>query len=153
MDVDGVLNTGQMLYSDQGKMFKVFGPHDKDGIKIIQQMGISIDFISADRSGWNITCARLVKDWKISQNNVHLVTEEDRLLWIKSRFNLSEVAFIGDGLHDAPVLAAVAVGIAPASARREAIAAAKFVTESSAGNGAVLDACLIIKGLIENGKV
>ena len=32
LDVDGVLNTGEILYSSAGKMFKVFGPHDKDGI-------------------------------------------------------------------------------------------------------------------------
>lgn len=149
MDVDGVLNTGHMLYSKEGKVYKVFGPHDRDGIKIAQRLGLTIDFISADVNGWDITCARIINDWKISSANLHLVTEEERLSWIEKRFNLSEVAFIGDGLHDAPVLEKVALGIAPRSARREAIAAADYVTESDAGNGAVLDACLYIANFIK----
>lgn len=62
---------------------------------------------------------------------------------------MSKVAFVADGYHDAPILEQVALGIAPNSARREAKAVAKYVTESDAGNGAVLDACLIIKQEIE----
>jgi 3-deoxy-D-manno-octulosonate 8-phosphate phosphatase (KDO 8-P phosphatase) len=148
-DVDGVLNTGHFIYSENGKMYKVFGPHDKDGIKIAQALGLTIDFITADKTGFAITCARLINDWGVSENNVHLVSEGDRLEWIKDRFNLDEVAYIGDGFHDVPILEAVKLGIAPNSARREAKRAAKYVTECIAGSGAVLDACLIIKALIK----
>jgi len=144
MDVDGVLNTGHFFYSAEGKVMKVFGPHDKDGIKIAQKKGLTIDFITADVTGFPITCARLITDWKIDENNVHLVTEEDRLEWITKRFNLAEVAYIGDGIYDAPILRAVALGIAPASARKEAIVNSDYVTESDAGSGAVLDAVLYI---------
>lgn len=149
MDVDGVLNTGHFLYSDKGKMFKVFGPHDKDGIKIAQSLGLTVDFITADKNGWAITCARLIHDWKISADNVHLVTEEDRLTWIEGKFDLQEVAYIGDGIHDAPILEKAVLGIAPNSARREAKAAADYITESDAGSGAVLDAILIIQQIIK----
>ena len=31
IDIDGVMTTGQFLYSEKGKAFKVFGPHDSDG--------------------------------------------------------------------------------------------------------------------------
>jgi len=145
MDVDGVLNTGQTLYSKEGKMFKVFGPHDRDGIKIAQDLGLTIDFISADVSGFEITCARLVKDWGFSQENVHLVDQDSRLYWIENNFDLDRVAFIGDGYFDVPTLKAVHLGITPNNARREARKVADYVTESNAGEGAVLDACLYIK--------
>ena len=32
LDVDGVMTTGQFMYSKNGKIFKVFGPHDSDGL-------------------------------------------------------------------------------------------------------------------------
>lgn len=148
LDVDGVLNTGHILYSREGKMFKVFGPHDKDGFKIIKKYLNDIAFITADRTGWHITYARIVKDWGYSPAQLHLVSEEDRMGWFEKNCNFETTAFIGDGYNDAPILARVKLGIAPASARKEAKAAAKHVTESPAGSGAVLDACLFIERVI-----
>lgn len=149
MDVDGVLNTGQVLYSDAGKMFKIFGPHDRDGVKLAQSLGVTIDFITADYTGWKITYARIVLDWGFSPKNLHLVTEEDRLTWMENKFNLNEVAFIGDGIHDVPVLSKAGLSIAPISARKEAKEVAMHITEHAAGNGAVLDACLILEKVLK----
>ena len=44
LDVDGVLSTGQYLYSSDGKVYKIFGPHDSDGLKLIRNE-VSIKFI------------------------------------------------------------------------------------------------------------
>ena len=37
-----------------GKKYKIFGPHDNDGLKMIKDL-INIQFISADRNGYSIT--------------------------------------------------------------------------------------------------
>ena len=148
LDVDGVLNNGQILYSSVGKMFKIFGPHDKDGLKIINRYINDITFISADLTGWDITYARIVKDWGFDETQLLHVTEENRMAWFNEHCNWNTTAFIADGYNDAPILRKVAVGIAPATARIEARQAAKWVTPSAAGNGAVLDACLYIERLI-----
>ena len=152
LDVDGVLNTGQFLYDSRGKAYKIFGPHDKDGLKLIKALGLTINFISSDKNGFAISKARIVKDWGFSEHNLTLVSEEDRLNWVTAHYNLDELAYIGDGYYDAPILSCVKIGIAPNSARKEAKAAAKYITESNAGEGAVLDACLIIKSIMENNK-
>jgi 3-deoxy-D-manno-octulosonate 8-phosphate phosphatase (KDO 8-P phosphatase) len=148
MDVDGVLNTGHMFYDHRGKAMKAFGAHDKDGIMIARKNGWKVYFITADGlTGWDITYARLVKDWGIDKRYLVNVSQESRKEWVEKNFDLEHTAFIGDGYHDAPILKIVKLGIAPASARREAKEAADFITESPAGSGAVLDACLHIEYL------
>ena len=52
---------------------------------------------------------------------------------------------MADGYFDAPILRRCLIGIAPASARREAREAVDYVRPSSAGEGAVLDACLYLQ--------
>jgi 3-deoxy-D-manno-octulosonate 8-phosphate phosphatase (KDO 8-P phosphatase) len=148
MDVDGVLNTGHMVYSADGKMFKMFGPHDKDGLKIIKQYFSDITFITADITGWDITYRRIVTDWGYDDSQLVLVSEEDRMGYFEKNCDFETTAFIGDGYNDAPILKRVKIGIAPASARIEAKNAADYVTDSVAGSGAVLDACLYIERII-----
>jgi YrbI family 3-deoxy-D-manno-octulosonate 8-phosphate phosphatase len=150
LDIDGVLTTGHLIYSKEGKIYKVFGPHDSDGLKIIKNYIKDIQFITADKVGWDITYARIVTDWKFSSEQLHLVPEGHRMEWFLDNCNLDETAFIGDGYHDAPILSKVKIGIAPSSAREEAKLAAKHITLSAAGSGAVLDACLYLKEVIIN---
>jgi len=148
LDVDGVLNTGHILYSSAGKIFKVFGAHDKDGFKIIKKYLNDITFITADYTGWDITYARIVTDWKYDPSQLQLVSEEDRMGWFERNCDFETTAFIADGYNDAPILARVKVGIAPANARIEAKQVAKYVTSSPGGSGAVLDACLYLERVI-----
>lgn len=54
LDVDGVMTTGQFLYSSDGKSHKVFGPHDADGLKLIKDK-VNISFITADKRGFAIS--------------------------------------------------------------------------------------------------
>jgi len=140
LDVDGVMTTGQFLYSGRGKEFKVFGPHDNDGIKMIVKK-IKVVFLTADRNGYPISKKRIVDDMK---QELILVNESDRLEFIKNNYGLSNVIYMGDGYHDANILKQCSYGIAPQNARIEAKNAANYVTPSKSGEGAVLDACLHI---------
>jgi 3-deoxy-D-manno-octulosonate 8-phosphate phosphatase (KDO 8-P phosphatase) len=147
LDIDGVLTDGKVTYSSQGKMYKVFGPHDKDGLKLISKY-VSIHFITADRTGFPITYARIVKDWGFKEDQLTIVPEETRQQWFLDNCDLGCTAFMGDGIHDAPILKIVKAGIAPANARVEARRAADYITVSKAGEGAVLDACLWLERII-----
>ena len=146
LDVDGVLTTGQFLYSSDGKAYKVFGPHDADGLKLVKDK-LNVMFISADKRGFSIS-ERRAKDMGYP---ITLVTESERFDYVKNEFGFENVIYMGDGIYDAPLIKACKFGIAPANARREARQVADFITESKAGDGAVLDACLEIVNRFFNG--
>jgi len=139
LDVDGVLSTGQFLYSNDGKTHKIFGPHDADGLKFIKD-DINISFISGDKRGFPISEKR-VHDMGFK---IALVTEQDRYNYIKETFGFEDLIYMGDGIFDVDVLRECKFGIVPAGARREATLVADHVTPSRAGEGAVCDACLEI---------
>ncbi|MFH1424506.1 MAG: HAD hydrolase family protein [archaeon] len=140
LDVDGVLTTGQFLYSPNGKEYKVFGPHDADGLELIKDE-VEILFISADKRGYPISEKR-VKDMGYP---IELVTAAERYEYIEKKYGFENTIFMGDGINDVSLLKACKLGIAPANARVEAKEAADFVTESNAAEGAVCDACIEIK--------
>jgi 3-deoxy-D-manno-octulosonate 8-phosphate phosphatase (KDO 8-P phosphatase) len=140
LDVDGVLTTGQFLYTTEGKYAKIFGPHDNDGIKLLRPY-LSISAISADKRGWEITRKRVAEDMNLA---LTFVSETDRLAWFKSTCNLLETVYMGDGIYDAAIFEHVAYSIAPANAFYVARNKANFVTNTASGQGAVAEACLHI---------
>lgn len=140
IDIDGVMTTGQFLYSSDGKSHKIFGPHDADGLKLVKDH-FNILFITADKRGYLISEKRAT-DMGFP---IELIDEKDRYNFIKEKFGFENTIFIGDGIYDAPIIKDCMLGIAPANARIEAKRAAKFITQSSSGEGAVCDACLEIK--------
>lgn len=140
IDVDGVFTTGQFLYTQEGKFAKVFGPHDNDGIKLLTKL-MNIQVISADKRSFAITKKRITDDMGLK---LELVSEGDRLEWLKNNFDLKESIFMGDSMHDAEIFPLMAYSIAPASAFYIALEKASYVTRHRAGEGAVGEACLHI---------
>jgi len=134
------MTTGQFLYSQGGKEYKVFGPHDNDGLKLIKDKA-TIKFITADKRGFAITKKRIVDDMEFE---LELVSEQERFKYIKENYGFQNLIYMGDGYHDVKILKESMFGIAPNNARKEARAASDYITESNAGEGAVLDACLKI---------
>ncbi len=140
IDVDGVLSTGQFIYSKHGKLFKIFGRHDNDGLKVIKKY-FSILFITADKKGFSISKKRIVDDMGF---NLKLVSEEKRYEFINKKFDFKKTIYIGDGIYDAAILKECFLSICPNDARIEAKKNSNFITASKAGEGAILDASLFI---------
>ena len=148
LDVDGVMTDGSFIYSEKGKIYKKFGAHDHDGIKMLKNF-VNIMFVTADSSGFAISRKRIEYDMK---QKLMLLKETDRLAFLDKYYELEKCIYMGDGYHDAAILKRCLFGIAPASARIEAKKAADYVTPSRGGDGAVLDACLKIKELFFSEK-
>ena len=134
-DVDGVLTDGRYFYSIDGKVLKQFGPHDSDGFKILKSLNIHVRAISADHRGFEITKKRL-DDMGV---DLTLVSELDRLDWIKNNCNPENTIFVGDGLYDAPVMKICGLSFAPSNALDITKDMASHVTTSCGGNGVILE--------------
>ena len=139
IDVDGVMTTGQFLYSSTGKKYKIFGAHDADGLKLIKEK-INIVFITADKRGFSISKKRI----QDMGHKIELVSEGDRYSYVKERFGFESTIYIGDGIFDALLIRDCKFGIAPANARIEAKKWANYITPSKSAEGAVCDACIRI---------
>lgn len=139
-DIDGVMTTGQFLYSENGKAYKIFGAHDNDGIKLLNNK-CKIIFLTADKRGFLISKKRIVDDMR---QELYLVGEGERLSFIEKNYGLSNAIYMGDGLYDAEILKNCFYGIAPRNATAEAKRNAAYITRVNSGEGAVLDACLHI---------
>jgi 3-deoxy-D-manno-octulosonate 8-phosphate phosphatase (KDO 8-P phosphatase) len=148
-DVDGVFTDGKFTYSSEGKIYKQFGAHDGDGIKLLKKAGLNILAISADKRGFQITKARM-DDMKIP---LTLVAEQERLDWILDSGNPDQTFFMGDGFYDAACMKRVAFSAAPQNAVEIAKKQASYVTKSPGGSGAVFEACIFLLADVLNLEV
>jgi len=140
LDVDGVMTTGQFMYTADGKAMKVFGPDDNDGLSLIKQH-IEIRFVTGDKKGFPISNKRIVEDMGFPLDIVSTIRRVD---WIRERYPLDKVIYMGDGIFDHYVMREVGYAIAPANADKLAKQHAHYVTERSGGDRAVAEACLHI---------
>ena len=140
LDVDGVMTTGQFFYTADGKVMKIFGPDDNDGLSLLRQY-IEIRFITGDKKGFPISKKRIVDDMKFELDVVSTIR---RVEWIKERYPLENVIYMGDGIFDHYVMREVGYSIAPANADKLCKQHASYITERSGGDRAVAEACLHI---------
>jgi 3-deoxy-D-manno-octulosonate 8-phosphate phosphatase (KDO 8-P phosphatase) len=140
IDVDGVLSTGQFIYSIKGKEMKIFGPDDNDALSLLKPY-LKIIFVTGDKKGYKISEKRIVKDMKYK---LELVSTIKRIDWITKKFNPKQVIYIGDGIFDHYVFKKVLYSISTNNADENAKKNADFVTKRKGGERAVAEACLHI---------
>ncbi|HEX4948085.1 MAG TPA: HAD-IIIA family hydrolase [Blastocatellia bacterium] len=134
-DCDGVLTDGRLYYTANGEAAKVFHIHDGLGFKLARQAGLKIGIISGRKSE---ALERRANELNID----HLYHGNDAKLGayeaIRTAENLTDeqIAYLGDDLHDLPLLSRVGFAIAVADAVAEVQAAAHFVTTQRGGAGA-----------------
>ena len=149
LDVDGVLTDGRIIWTSSAEEVKFFNVQDGVGIILAHRVGLKIAIISARKSKVTEIRAKELKItdcYQIVENK--LITYKE--LIDKYKLADEEVAYIGDDLHDIPVLRRVGFAVAVANAQDEAKKVAHYVTEKEGGKGAVREVINIIlkaKGL------
>ena len=147
LDVDGVFTNGKIYQTSEGKLFKVFGPDDHDAINIVKKK-LNVIVVSADKRGFEISRSRLETDMGL---DLYQVGSNERVEWIRNRFNLADCAYMGDGIYDPLVFRLVKYSIAPANASRRTQSEADYVTTSRGSEGAVAEACIHLLDLFFGG--
>ena len=106
----------------------------KDKIKIL--------FVTSDTKGFKISYKRITKDLGFK---ILILDEKIRYDYLKKKFGLKNLIYMGDGFYDSKILKECFFGISPKNARVEARKNSNYITPSRGGEGAVLDACLKIE--------
>jgi 3-deoxy-D-manno-octulosonate 8-phosphate phosphatase (KDO 8-P phosphatase) len=146
-DVDGVLTDGGLYFSESGETLKRFNVLDGQGLKLLQQAGITPVVITGRDSpplrlrmkALGITHARFGTEDKRPAAEAFL--QELGAHW-------SQAAAMGDDWPDLPVMQRVAFACAPANGHAQARALAHHVTAERGGEGAARAFCdlLLVAG-------
>ncbi|PIT76954.1 HAD family hydrolase [Limnohabitans sp. G3-2] len=139
-DVDGVLTDGGLYFSESGETLKRFHALDGQGLKLLQQVGITPVVITGRDTpalrlrlkALGITHARFGTEDKCPAAEAFLQTLG--LQW-------SQAAAMGDDWPDLPVMQRAALACAPSNAHAQAKAVAHHITAERGGEGAARALC------------
>jgi 3-deoxy-D-manno-octulosonate 8-phosphate phosphatase (KDO 8-P phosphatase) len=140
MDVDGVLTDGGIYYGGGRLELKRFNAHDGMGVSLLREAGL-VPFIITGRRG--MATLRRGRELGIKEIHQGVGSKLPVVEAVAARYGagLEQVAYVADDFPDLEVLLRVGFPIAVANAREEVKRAARFVTTSSGGDGAVREAC------------
>lgn len=136
LDVDGVLTDGGLWYGPGGELIKRFDVRDGLGIRLLQQAGLEVAFLSGGRGGaTEVRAAHL----GIRHCLVGAADKPVALTGLQEELGLApeETAFVGDDYNDLAVRPRVGLLVATADAARPLRRRADLVLLRPGGRGAV----------------
>jgi 3-deoxy-D-manno-octulosonate 8-phosphate phosphatase (KDO 8-P phosphatase) len=140
LDVDGVMTDGSLGIGDDGQEYKNFNSLDGLGMKLLQQTGVQIAIITGRTSN-------VVKQRADSTGIAHFYQGvENKLdafndLITKLNLTANQVAFMGDDIIDAPPMLRCGLAITVPTGHDLLKPHAHYITQKSAGRGAVREVC------------
>jgi 3-deoxy-D-manno-octulosonate 8-phosphate phosphatase (KDO 8-P phosphatase) len=150
-DVDGVMTDGTLYLTDSGEEIKGFNSRDGHGMKMLQDSGVEIAFLTGRTS----RCVEL----RAQDLGIKLVfqgaTDKGRVLTdllAARKIEASATAFMGDDVVDLPALLRCGLALTVPDAPPLVKQHADYVTQASGGRGAVREVCELImhaQGLLE----
>ncbi len=140
VDVDGTLTDGGMYYDASGEAQKKFNTRDAHGLHRVEQAGLHIAVVTAERSA--AVDARMrklnIRDYIPGQRDKRAALETLAAQW---NCGVHEIAYVGDDLNDLPGLEIAGLACCPADAVEAVRARADYVTRVPGGAGAVREVC------------
>jgi 3-deoxy-D-manno-octulosonate 8-phosphate phosphatase (KDO 8-P phosphatase) len=148
-DVDGVLTDGGLYFSETGETLKRFHTLDGQGLKLLQQAGITPAVITGrDSPALRLRLKALGIEHARFGTEAKRPAAEDFLQALG--LDWSQAAAMGDDWPYLPVMQRVALACAPANAHAQAKALAHHVTTERGGEGAARAFCDVL--LVASGQ-
>ena len=135
-DVDGVLTDASVFMGAGGNELKRFSIRDGLGLRLLQQCGIRVGWVSARPSAATTERANDLKVDFLHQSPAPKVAAIEELLG-KAGVTWADVCYMGDDIVDLGALKRAGFAAVPADAIPEAKALAHYVTHAAGGHGAV----------------
>ena len=143
MDVDGVLTDGRIFIRDNGEEIKSFHTLDGHGLKMLQACGVRTAIITgrdAPSVGVRVKQLGIQHYFK----GIHDKSATYAQLRAEAGVSEDECAYIGDDVVDLPVMVRCGLPVAVPQAHWFVLQHAAYVTQNSAGCGAVRELCDLI---------
>jgi len=143
-DVDGVLTDGGMYYSQKGEEFKKFNTIDGHGLRMLQEAGIKIMFLTREET-------EIVRQ-RANKLNVDFLFMgiKDKLLFLKQFFQdnleygFNTIAYIGDDLNDIAPIESAYFSAVPSDGDEQLKRKANYICNKGGGEGCVREICDLI---------
>ncbi len=139
LDVDGVLTTGDIIYTDDGAEGKVFDVKDGLGLRVASDAGLVIALMTGRSSRVTERRARDLHIQDVLQR-VGDKAEALRQLTTDKGIPLERIAFMGDDMNDRDAMKIAGISIAPADAVDDIREMSDLVTDRAGGHGAAREA-------------
>lgn len=136
LDVDGVLTDGRLGMTAAGEEIKFFSVYDGLAIRVAQNAGWKVGFLSGRKSKEVESRARELGVEIVVQGSRDKIKDLETIL-LENNLEAFQVAYIGDDLPDLSVLKRVGFSAAPHNAADVVKESVDYVTERRGGEGAV----------------
>ena len=149
-DIDGVWTDGGMYYDQSGNEWKRFNTSDSAGVLFLRMVGIPTGIITGEDTQIVPRRSNKLKiDYLFQGVSDKLAVATS--LCADLKIGLNEVAYIGDDIHDLPLLKAVGLSACPSNAPSYIKQVVNWRLEEAGGNGAFR--CFVEKYLFSTGEM
>ena len=134
LDVDGVLTNGQIIISSNGEESKSFFVEDGTGAAIANFANFPLALLSGRYSKCTLIRA---EELNIDCCIQGVLDKKNKISFISEKFDvpLENIAYVGDGLVDIPVLEIVGIPISVPNAHSKVKNKACIITKCKGGEG------------------
>lgn len=139
-DVDGTLTDGKLYFNGEGRESKAFHVHDGQGLRLLEDNGIAVAFITARASE---SAKARARDLRLSHVFIGVKDKAAclRELCEKLEITPNQAAFMGDDVPDLAAMKLCALACVPANAHAWMFEHADWISQKNAGDGAARALC------------